>query len=415
MNISDESFHNSLSCCIVEVELFQNAPFGELIPISGPLPGGGTWNHWAFLPHPLSDTSPDLSGLAYRHVAHARAALGALDATAQRLPNPCLFRSSTLRLEAQSTAALEGTYEPLARVLAADSADVQDPSLREVLNYVVVAETAFGWAEESRVWGPSNLAELQGELMRGTPSERVHSGQVRPVQVVIGRREGVPAGEIPIKAARYVPPPPGADLEARLRDLVAWMQVDHGDHIDPVVAAAMGHYEFEALHPFHDGNGRLGRLLIVLQLDASGVLTEPTLSVSTWFEERRSQYYDALLGVSTDGDWSTWVGFFAEGLASSAEAAQTRMLALDAVQTELKEQLQTTPIRTGNARLLIDLAVGQPTFTVAQAASALGIGNAGAKKLIDSLVRHSILAPFDERVYGRRFHAPRVMDILLGR
>ncbi len=327
--------------------------------------------------------------------------------------SPRLFRSSTLRLEAQSTAALEGTYEPLARVLAANSEDVRDPSLREVLNYVIVAETAFGWAEEGRGWSLSGLANLQGVLVKGTPSEREHSGQVRPVQVVIGRREGVPASEIPIKAASYVPPPPGADLEARLRDLVRWMQADHSDQIDPVVAAAMGHYEFEALHPFNDGNGRLGRLLIVLQLYASGVLTEPTLSVSTWFEARRSEYYNALLGVSTDGDWSTWIEFFALGLAESAEAARRRMLALAAVQAELKERLQATPIRTGNARLLIDFAVGQPTFTVAQASRAIGIGNPGAKKLIDSLVAHGILAPYDERVYGRRFHAPRILEVLL--
>ncbi len=399
----------------MDVKLFQKAPFGKLVPIDGSLPGGTAWEHWAFLPDPLGEESPELSGRAYRHVAAARAALAALDSTAQRLPNPRLFRSSTLRLEAQSTAALEGTYEPLARVLAANSEDVQDPSLREVLNYVTVAETAFGWAEEGRGWGLSGLANLQGVLVRGTASEREHSGQVRPVQVVIGRREGVPASEIPIKAARYVPPPPGADLEARLRDLVAWMQADHGGRVDPVVAAGMGHYEFEALHPFHDGNGRLGRLLIVLQLYASGVLTEPTLSVSTWFEARRREYYDALLGVSTDGDWSTWIEFFAQGLAESAEAARRRMLALAAVQAELKDQLQATPIRTGNARLLVDFAVGQPTFTVAQAARTLGIGNAGAKKLIDSLLAHGILAPYDERVYGRRFHAPRVLDVLLER
>lgn len=397
----------------MDVQLFQKAPFGKLVPISGSLPGGGAWDHWAFLPDPLGEVSPELSGRAYRYVGDARAALAALDATAQRLPNPRLFRSSTFRLEAQSTAALEGTYEPLARVLAADSNDVQDPSLREVLNYVIVAEVAFDNAEDGRGWSLSALEDLQAMLVRGTPSERDHCGQIRPVQVVIGRREGAPPGEIPIKAARYVPPPPGPDLEARLRDLMSWMQADHTGQIDPVVAAAMAHYEFEALHPFHDGNGRLGRLLIVLQLYASGVLIETTLSVSTWFEARRSEYYDALLGVSTEGDWSTWIEFFARGLAESAEAARTRMLALAAVQADLKAQLQATPIRTANARLLIDFAVGQPTFTVAQAAKALGIGNAGAKKLIDSLVSHAILAPYDERVYARRFHAPRVLEVLL--
>lgn len=397
----------------MDVQLFQKAPFGKLVPISGSLPGGGAWDHWAFLPDPLGEVSPELSGRAYRYVGDARAALAALDATAQRLPNPRLFRSSTFRLEAQSTAALEGTYEPLARVLAADSNDVQDPSLREVLNYVIVAEVAFDNAEDGRGWSLSALEDLQAMLVRGTPSELDHCGQIRPVQVVIGRREGAPPGEIPIKAARYVPPPPGPDLEARLRDLMSWMQADHTGQIDPVVAAAMAHYEFEALHPFHDGNGRLGRLLIVLQLYASGVLIETTLSVSTWFEARRSEYYDALLGVSTEGDWSTWIEFFARGLAESAEAARTRMLALAAVQADLKAQLQATPIRTANARLLIDFAVGQPTFTVAQTAKALDIGNAGAKKLIDSLVSHEILAPYDDRVYARRFSAPRVLEVLL--
>lgn len=399
----------------MDVKLFQKAPFGTLVPISGSLPGGTVWHHWAFLPNPLGDESPELTGRAYRRVGDARAALAALDSTAQRLPNPRLFRSSTLRLEAQSTAALEGTYEPLARVLAADSDDVQDPSLREVINYVTVAETAFEWADQGRGWNVASLAVLQSMLMRGTSSERECSGQVRPIQVVIGRREGVSPSEIPIKAARYVPPPPGTDLEARLRDLIAWMQADHSDQIDPVVAAAMAHYKFEALHPFHDGNGRLGRLLIVLQLYASGVLTEPTLSVSTWFEERRSEYYDALLGVSAEGDWSTWIEFFALGLAASAHAARMRMLALAAVQAELKERLKSTSIRTANARLLIDFAVGQPTFTVAQAAHAMGMGSAGAKKLIDSLVNNDILAPYDDRLYGRRFHAPRVLQILLER
>lgn len=397
----------------MDVELFQKAPFGELVPISGSLPGGGAWNHWAFLPSPLGDESPELSSVAYRRVADARAALAALDSTAQRLPNSRLFRSSTLRLEAQSTAALEGTYEPLARVLAADTDDVQDPSMREVLNYLFVAETAFGWAEEGRGWSVSGLSSLQAVLVHGTPSEREQSGQVRPVQVVIGRREGVPATEIPIRAARYVPPPPGDDLEARLRELVTWMQADHRGRIDPVVATAMSHCEFEALHPFHDGNGRLGRLLVVLQLYSSGVLTEPSLSVSPWFEARRSTYYDALLGVSTHGDWSTWVEFFALGLSESAEAARSRMLALAAVQAELKEHLRATPLRTANARVLIDFAVAQPTFTVAQAAAAMKMGSPGAKKLIDSLVTHVILAPYDDRVYNRRFFAPRVMDVLL--
>lgn len=396
----------------MDLELFEDGAFGELIPITGSTSFGAAWEHRAFLPLPLGTDGPGLAADAHLQVGSARAALASLDATAARLPNPRLFRTATLRLEAQSTAALEGTYEPLARVLAAGD-DEGDPSLREVLNYLTVARTAFAWPDDERRWGVADLSGLQALLVRGTPSECVHSGQVRPIQVVIGRRESAPASELPIKAARYVPPPPGPDLDARLRDLAGWMQTDHSERIDPVVSAAMGHYAFEALHPFQDGNGRLGRLLIVIQLLTTGVLSEPTLSVSPWFEARRSEYYDALMGVSTRGDWSNWVAFFARGLAESAQSTRQRMLAIVDVQAALKEQLKATPLRSANARLLIDFAVGHPTFTMAQAAQELGMSAAGAKRLVDALVGVNILAPWGTRVYNRQFHAPAVMRALL--
>ena len=397
----------------MDVELFQEDAFGDLAPVSGSTPAGVPWQHVAFLPRPLGLESPQLDAASYRRVAEARASLAALDATASRLLNPRMFRTASLRLEAQATAALEGTYVPLERVLAADDDDTSDPDLLEVLNYLAVARQAFSWSEQGRGWGVRDLSELQALLVRGTATEREYSGQVRPIQVVIGRRESASPGELPIKAARYVPPPPGPDLEARLRDVSDWMQADHSEAIDPIVAAAMGHYAFEAAHPFHDGNGRIGRLLIVMQLLASRTLTEPTLTVSPWFEARRTEYYDALFGVSARSDWSTWVSFFARGLGESADATRARMLALVSVQADLKERLQSTPIRTANARILIDYAVGHATFTVGQAAAALGMSHAGAKKLIDSMVTHGLLAPWGKRNYNRQFHAPEVMRTLL--
>lgn len=393
-------------------ELFRNSPTGELVRISGIDARTGPWIHQAFLPHPLADISPELDGATYRQVAASRAALAALDATAARLPNPRLFRHSTLRLEAQSTAALEGTYEPLARVLSNDPQEGQDPALTEVLNYVAVAETAFDWNEQGRPWSVSTLSALHTMLMRGTVGEREYHG-VRPIQVVIGRREDARPADPPIVAARFVPPPPGFELEARLADLLTWSQIDHQPMIDPVVAAAMTHYTFEALHPFHDGNGRIGRLLIVLQLGRLGVLSEPTITVSPWFEARRQRYYDALFGVSTEGDWSTWVRMFAEGLEASADQAQRRMLALADVQAALKARVQDSAIRTANARRLVDFAVARPSFTVRSAADELGIRYPGAKKLVDSLVEIGVLAELGERNYNRRFHAPEVLLVLL--
>ncbi|WP_282004843.1 Fic family protein [Propioniciclava sinopodophylli] len=395
-------------------DLFANSAVGQLVPIAGVDPVRGEWTHAAFVPDPLPGESPELSGATYRAVADARASLAALDSTARSLPNPRLFRQATLRVEAQSTAALEGTYEPLMKVLAADDDAEKDPSLREVLNYLVVAEAAFGWSQERRALTVSMLGQLQERLMEGTRHRSSQTGRVRDVQVVIGRRQDADLNELPIKAAQFVPAPPGPDLTARLSDLLIWMSGDHRGRFDPVVAAALAHYQFEALHPFHDGNGRLGRLLIVVQLHHSGVLSEPTLSVSPWFEGHRADYFGCLMGVSTHGDWDSWVGFFARGLQASADQTRHRMEQLARVQADLTQQVAASTLRAGSARQLVDFAVGQPTFTVREAAAALNLSYGRTNKLVDSLVELGVLGHWGPAEYNRRFAAPTVIDVLLG-
>lgn len=398
----------------MDLELFQDSSSGDLVPISGNSSSGQPWQHAAFVPRPLGSEQPDLSRRANRSVAEARAALAALDATARQLPNPRLFRQQSLRVEAQATAALEGTYEPLAKVMAAQLNDDHSPSMREVLNFLDVADLAFEATEAGQSLTPSLLAQMQGLLMTGTAAEGPYSGRVRPIQVIVGQRQEIPGNLPPVQRARYVPPPPGVDLEARLADLLRWMDADHSTEIDPVVATAMAHYQFESLHPFHDGNGRLGRLLIVVHLTRCGVISEPTLTVSPWFESRRSAYYDALLGVSTSADWSTWVGFFAEGLAASARQTLTRMNDLSAAMADLKDQVRSRGIRTANALHLIDLAVDQVLFTTARAAATLGMKPQGAARLIASLQGIGVLDTLDDRPYNRIFHAPAVTNIVLG-
>lgn len=176
----------------------------------------------------------------------------------------------------------------------------------------------------------------------------------------------------------------------------------------------MAHYTFESLHPFHDGNGRVGRLLIVLTLLGWGVISEPTLTVSPWFETRRQRYYDALLGVSARGDWTTWVTFFADGLSHSADETRRRMVALADVHKELQDQVHRSNLRSTNAIKLLDLAVASPSFSINNVVAFLGIKTPGAKKLVDNLIELGVLAPIDDRTYARRFHAPRVMAVLLG-
>lgn len=387
---------------------------GSLVAVSDQDPILGPWEHRAFVPFCLPASMPALEPITFLAVAEARAALAALDSTARQLPNPTLLRLPTLRREAQSTSALEGTYAPLAEVLIADDEEPPTAELVEILNYVRAANHSYGWIDDGRPITVSFLCELQGLLMRGTPLETV-SGRPRDTQVVIGRRIDADPGGFPVHNARFVPAPPGEDLSQGLQDLVEWMRADHRGRIDPVVAAAMSHYQFETLHPFRDGDGRIGRRLIVLHLQAEGVLSEPTLTVSPWFEARRNDYYDRLLAVSTVNDWDGWVRFFAEGLRQAAETTRDEMNALSAVQAELKEVVRASSLRADSAHALVDLAVANPTFTVRKVQADLGLSYGRANRLVGQLVDLDILDVIDPDAYKRRFFAPRVLRVLTSR
>lgn len=400
---------------MVRLEAFTDRSPGTLVPISGTDPERGPWQHVAFVPAPLPATSPSLSGPTYRVVADARAALASLDSTARRLPDPRLFRRPSLQAEAQSTSALEGTYAPLAAVLTADDERPPNLDLREILNYVAMANSAFGWVEAGRPLTVSMLGELQGILVRGARSEDASSGAVRTQQVVVGRRSDAELNEPGVRAARFVPSPPGLDLQANLQELLDWMGTKPATReIDPVVAAALAHYQFETLHPFHDGNGRIGRLLIVVNLLQQEVLLEPTLTVSPWFEARRAEYYDQLLHVSTDGNWDSYVAFFARGLEASAKRTLSRMERLVVVQQSMKERVRQSALRADTAHALVDYAVAHVTFNVRQVERDLGISYGRANGLVGQLVQLGLLSPLPTDGGTRRqFYAPEVYGILL--
>ena len=391
--------------------MFVDDTMGELVDITGSDPVTGSWRHKAFIPVPLSSDEPPISGGTYRMVAAAGRALAALDATAQQLPNPYLLRTPSLRREAQSTSALEGTYAPLREVLTADDDAPATAEMTEILNYVRMANSGFLWAQEGRPITLSLIEDLQGELMRGTPLEAA-SGRLRDSQVMIGRRPGAHSAA-PIHASRFVPVPPGDRLRAGVRALVDWLHQDHAGDIDPIIAAGMAHYQFETLHPFRDGNGRLGRFLIVLTLLSSSVLSEPTLTVSPWFEERRAEYYDALLRVSTHGDWDTFLTFFSRGLAAAATNTRHQMLALAAAHQSLKETVRASSLRSVHALDLVDFAVANPSFTVRKVEAALGISYGRANGLVAQLTDIGVLDVVETGSQPRRFAAPAVLKVLL--
>lgn len=396
----------------MDISLFGPKSLGGLVPIAGTDPIRGAWQHVAFVPYALPRVMPELSNATFLVVLRARAALAALDSTARLLPNPRLLRLPTLRREAQSTSELEGTYAPLEEVLMADEESPQTPELVEVLNYVRMANVGFDRVADGYGLSVSLLCDLQRILMQGT-SHQGSSGAIRRTQVVVGRRSDLEPNGFPVQNARFVPPPPGLPLETGFRDLIDWMREDHSAEIDPVVSAAMSHYQFETIHPFTDGNGRIGRYLIILHLLSTGVLSEPSLTVSQWFESRRTEYYDLLFSVSADGDWDSYVRFFAEGLESAAVLTRKRMIALSGVQSNLKERLRASNLRADSAHGLVDLAIAHPSFTVRNVEQELRLSYTRANKLVGQLVELGVLKTLDSTAYKRRYFAPEVLAVLM--
>jgi Fic family protein len=336
----------------------------------------------AFLPSRLP-TGLTLSTETWNTINVATAALARLDGAARLIPRPALLRRPTLRREAQSTSALEGTYAPFADVLAADREDQRHMTaeLREVLNFEAMAELAFSWPEE-RPLNLSMLGELQSTLVRDTAGKLADAGGLRDRIVVIG------SPGRPLEEARFVPPPPGDQLRAEVEALLDWLAVP--PQLPTVVQAAMVHYQFESLHPYSDGNGRLGRLLVIVQLLRGAVIREPLLVVSPWFEQRRAAYQDELLALSCDGEWDRWIAFFAEGVAASAAASQAKVEDLVALQQRLREGVQRAGKRGVAERLAADL-VGAPYVKGRDIAGRYDLSRQGAFSAIRTLVDLGIL------------------------
>ena len=362
---------------------------------------------YAYLPDPLP-ARVQLTTETWTIVNRASAALARLDGAARLIPQPSLLRRASLRKEAQSTSALEGTYAPFADVLAADREHGAGISaeLREVLNFEAIAELAFTWREDRRLT-LGMLSELQRGLVHGTANELSDAGGVRDRIVVIGARG--PGFE----DARFVPPPPGDQLRAGVEDLLDWM--DKPPSLPTVVVAAMTHYQFESLHPFSDGNGRIGRLLVIVQLLRDALIREPLLVVSPWFEQHRDQYQSALLELSQDGRWDPWVTFFAEGVAASAAASQRKVEHLVSLQESLRATVQQARKRGAAERIAADL-IGDPFVTGPDVARRYDLSLQGALNAIRTLISLGILEPAPERLtrHGAQlYRSPAVLDVLL--
>lgn len=359
----------------------------------------------AFIPAPLPPQPPlSLGGELQGLLSVADRALGRLDGSVLTLPNPDLFVFMYVRKEAVLSSQIEGTQSSLQDVLAAEAQlfDLDLPrDVDEVLNYVRAMNHGLTRLPEMPV-SVRLIREIHSELMRGVRGGRLQPGELRTSQNWIG-----PGGST-LATATFVPPPhhvvPGA-----LGDLEKFLHREDG--LPPLVKIALAHVQFETIHPFLDGNGRVGRLLITFLLTERSVLHKPVLYLSHYFKQHRQDYYDHLQAVRERGEWESWLTFFLRGVIEVAgEAADTARRIL-----QLREQHRAAITSqlgraAGNGHKVLEALFDRPIVSVHDVQKLTGTTYAAANSLVARLVKLGILGEMTGYARNRRFrYAPYIL------
>ena len=360
-----------------------------------------TGAYMAFVPDPLPPPMSWDQPLAVI-LSEADRAVGRLAGEGRRLRNPHLLIRPFVRKEAVLSSRIEGTQATLGELLAAEAGAAVDRSpedLREVGNYVVALE--YGLERLDML--PISLRlvrELHERLMRGVRGDVGAPGEFRRSQNWIG-----PPG-CTLNDATYVPPPPTELMTC----LDAWERFLHDDSVPPLIQAALVHSQFEAIHPFLDGNGRVGRLLITLQLVGRNIIPSPLLYLSAYFEATREEYYARLLGVTERGEWDEWLKYFLRGVVMQAEDAVDRIQRIDDLYARWRHELATG--RSRFPERVLDLFVENPFWTVSSLASRLNVAYTTAQRAVDRLESLGIVSRVGEARRNRVYCAADVLDIL---
>lgn len=360
-------------------------------------PGG----YWCFVPNPLTSQiiwEPDLVCA----LSAADRAVGELAGMGRNLPNPHLLISPFIRREAVLSSRIEGTRASLSDLYAYEAKQMllwsleEDSDVGEVVNYVRALEYGLNRLQDLPV-SLRLIRELHSMLMEGVRGGGRAPGEFRRVQNWIG-----PSG-CNLEDATFVPPSP-SELPGVLDAFEKFIYEEKD--LPPLIRLAMIHYQFEAIHPFLDGNGRLGRMLIVLLLCAWGILPQPLLYLSAYFEAHRKFYYDTLQAVSTKGAWNDWFLFFLKGIESQSRDAVARAKRLLDLQKDYHEKYGRS---SGTGFRLIDLLFESPVITIPQASKYLGVSYQAAHKHVKELKKAGILRETGDRVRNRLYFAREVL------
>lgn len=356
----------------------------------------------AFVPSPLPPDPPVLfSPELMQLLSEADRKLGRLDGVTQVLPDPDLFVSMYVKKEALLSSQIEGTQASLQDVLAIEESRLNDDT-QEVANYIDAMNHGLNRLREFPL-SLRLMREIHARLLAsGRGSERT-PGEFRYSQNWIG------AQGCSLADAAYVPPAVD-DMHKALGDLETFFY--DCSEIPTLIKIGLIHAQFETIHPFLDGNGRMGRLLITFWLCNEGILSQPVLYLSYYFKRNRREYYDRLMDVRFKGAWEEWLAFFLRGIAQTSEEGVTSAKRIIALQSDCLQRIGDARLNS-NHTLLLDRLFESPSITKRKAAEVLGVSEPTAKTVIDNLCDIGVLRDVEPRAQrNKRFVFQRYLDIL---
>lgn len=336
-------------------------------------------------------------------LSEADASLGRLAGSGRLLPYPHLLMNAYVMREAVSSSRIEGTQASVTEVFdAAVTGETKRDDIREVRNYVAALQHGIARLEGDFPISLRLIREMHEVLVRGVRGQEKTPGEFRRSQNWISSPDNRP------ETARFVPPP----VEDMMPALGHWEKYLHDEapRLPLLVRCALMHYQFETIHPFLDGNGRLGRLFIVLYLMDRGRLPAPLLYLSSYFDQRKSEYYDRLQHIRERGEITEWLHFFLDGVAVQANDAVDRAEML----SDLRENFRTR-LRGNRSRApeVIDLLFANPIVTVRHVQARTGLSQPGATNILRTLTRHGILTEIGEGTGTRhRWYCDEVLKVL---
>ncbi len=357
----------------------------------------------SFVPSPLPPNPPiELSEDAINILVQASKSLAVLESVSSHIPNVNLFVSMYVRKEALMSSQIEGTQATLEDVLDPTIDANVNRDVKDVVNYINATEFAVKRLNDLPLCNRL-IRETHAVLMSGVRGQEKNPGEFRSSQNWIGGQGST------LKNARYIPPEP-LDMAQAMSDLEKYINAD--DDTDVLVRAALIHYQFETIHPFLDGNGRVGRLLITLFLMEKELLITPTLYISCFLKKNRVEYYDRMTEVRTSGNYEQWIKFFLQAVLESSDDAVATIEKLTALHNANAEAISQIGRASKNALFLFNYLEANPIIEISKTAESLELSYGAVSSLANRFIGMGILEETSGQRRNRTFSYKAYLDIL---